>query len=388
MLGDACEKYGFTCPALPESLIQKIESYRRGGVIRMTNPMDFGDIHTMEILIFALKECLALDDIDGIVLSIMYGPEIAKMFGKEMSTLDKLLNVFTRISREADKPIGLSFFAEQRYIEQLKAVNTFPVFNDSEECVLAIKMLRDYSCRKNFRTATQKKFQMHLGPIKRRFAIKEQTTLSEYESKQFLASYKIPVTREKLVTSETSLIEAAEEIRYPIVLKGCSPDISHKTEKNLIHIDIRNNDEALAAFKNIFSRINNTESSILVQEMVRGKQELVAGLINDPHFGPCVMFGLGGIFTEILNDVSFRVAPLNAHDVLDMINEIKGHEILSGVRGMEAVDIEILTDILITLGEIGMENGNIKEIDINPLIISGNKPIAVDALVVLKAAEE
>jgi len=111
---------------------------------------------------------------------------------------------------------------------------------------------------------------------------------------------------------------------------------------------------------------------------------LVVGLINDPHFGPCVMFGLGGIFAEILKDVSFRVAPLDPYDALDMINEIKGHKILGAVRGMEAVDINILTDILITIGKIGMENKNIKEIDINPLIITGNKPVAVDALVVLK----
>jgi len=159
----------------------------------------------------------------------------------------------------------------------------------------------------------------------------------------------------------------------------------HKTEKKLIGIDIRNEEEALTAFKKISSRMNGTENTIIVQEMVKGKQELVVGLINDPHFGPCVMFGLGGIFAEILKDVSFRVAPLDPCDALEMINEIKGSKILSGIRGMEAVDMNILTDILITIGRIGMENENIKEIDINPLIISGNKPVAVDALVVLKA---
>jgi acetyltransferase len=388
MLGDACEKHGFTCPALPESLIQRIESYRRGGVIRMTNPMDFGDIHTIEVLIFALKKCLALDTIDGMVLSIMYGPEIAKMFGKEMSTLDKLLNTFTQISREANKPIGLSFFAERRYIEQLKAVNTFPVFNDPEESVLAMKMLRDYSRRKFFEQVNEKGKQSCIQFKKSGDTIKGRSALSEYESKQFLASYKIPVVREQQVADKASLVKAANKIGYPIVLKGCSPDIFHKMEKNLIGIDIRNEAEALKAFKNISSRMNGTESTILVQEMVKGKQELVVGLINDSHFGPCVMFGLGGIFTEIIKDVSFRVAPLNAHDALDMINEIKGYKILGAVRGMESVDIKILTDILIAIGEIGMENENIKEIDINPLIISGNKPVAVDALVVLKASQE
>jgi acetate---CoA ligase (ADP-forming) subunit beta len=372
----------------------------------MTNPMDFGDIHTIEVLIFALKECLALDNIDGMVLSIMYGPEIAKMFGKEMTKLDKLLDIFTQISKEANKPIGLSFFAERRYIEQLKAVNTFPVFNDPEESVLAIKMLWDYSRRKLFKQTSGKhrditnispeKENLQSDPITenvgmnmiKKIMIKGRTTLSEYESKQFLASYQIPIVQEMQVTNEAFLIQAVEKVGYPIVLKGCSFDIFHKMEKNLISVNIRNENEALIAFKKISSRMNGTESSILVQEMVKGRQELVIGLINDPHFGPCVMFGVGGIFTEILNDVSFRVAPLNPYDALDMINEIKGHKILGAVRGMEAVDINILTDILITIGKIGMENENIKEIDINPLIISGNKPVAVDALVVLKASQD
>ena len=351
----------------------------------MTNPMDFGDIHSIEALIFALKECLALDNIDGMVLSIMYGPEIAKMFGKEMSRLDKLLDIFTQISKEANKPIGLSFFAERRYIEQLKAVNTFPVFNDPEESVLAIKILWDYSRKKIIKQTGKKNDQSRIQFKKNRSIVNERSALSEYESKQFLSSYKIPVTREIQVTNKVSLIEAAKIIGYPIVLKGCSPDILHKTEKNLISVNIRNEDEALIAFRKISSRMNGTESSILVQEMVKGKQELVVGLINDPHFGQCVMFGLGGIFAEILKDVSFRVAPLDLCDALEMINEIKGVKILGAVRGMEAVDMNILTDILITIGKIGMENEAIKEIDINPLIISGNKPVAVDALVVLKA---
>jgi len=188
------------------------------------------------------------------------------------------------------------------------------------------------------------------------------TALSEYESKQLLSSYQIPVTREKLVENEASLIKAAREIGYPIVLKGCSPDIFHKTEKGLISLDIRNENEALMAFKKISSRMNGAKNSVLVQEMVKGKQELVAGLINDPHFGPCVMFGIGGIFTEILKDVSFRVAPLDAHDVLDMINEIKGNKILGSARGMKAVDITILTDILIKIGKIGMENESVDHI--------------------------
>ena len=211
-----------------------------------------------------------------------------------------------------------------------------------------------------------------------------QTALSEFESKQLLSSYGIPVTREALVENEENLIKTSFDIGYPVVLKACSPDIAHKTEKGLILVDIRNDDEAKVAFNEIITGMNGNEKTVLVQEMVRGKRELVAGLTRDAQFGPCVMFGLGGIFTEILKDISFRVAPLEKRDALEMMQEIKGHKILDSIRGMDAADLDILADILVALGRIGLENENIKEIDINPLILSGGKPVAVDALVVLR----
>jgi len=213
---------------------------------------------------------------------------------------------------------------------------------------------------------------------------KGQTALSEFESKQLLASYQIPVTREALVENEENLIKAACEIGYPVVIKACSPDISHKTEKGLIRVDIRNDDEAKVAFNEIISSMNGNEKTVLVQEMVKGKRELVAGLTRDAQFGPCVMFGLGGIFTEILKDISFRVAPLEKRDALEMMQEIKGRKILDSIRGMDTADLDMLADILVALGKIGLENESIKEIDINPLILSGGKPVAVDALVVLE----
>ncbi len=208
--------------------------------------------------------------------------------------------------------------------------------------------------------------------------------LSEYESKLLLAQYGIPVTREIVVEDETDLISAARDIGYPLVLKGCSSEISHKTETNIIRLDIRTDEEATTAFRQIKANMNGRSGGVLVQEMVRGQRELMAGLTRDPQFGPCVMFGLGGIFTEILKDVSFRLAPLKHLDALDMMQEIKGHKILEAVRGMEPADTDMLAQVLIRLGDIGVENDPIKEIDINPLIIRGGKPVAVDALVVLR----
>jgi acyl-CoA synthetase (NDP forming) len=212
-------------------------------------------------------------------------------------------------------------------------------------------------------------------------------TLSEYESKIVLASYDIPVTREMIIQKNNDVISAAHEIGYPVVMKGCSPEITHKTEKGLIRTDIRDDKEALDTFNDIMAGMNDSHGSILIQEMIKGKRELVIGLIRDPQFGPCVMFGLGGIFTEILKDVSFRLAPLEKRDALEMMDEIKAHKILDAVRGMEPVDRELLSEMLINVGRIGVENDAIKEIDINPVIISGRRPIAVDALIVLQGTQ-
>ena len=206
----------------------------------------------------------------------------------------------------------------------------------------------------------------------------------EHESKQVLAAYHIPVTIDQLVGNAKDLIKAAAKIGYPVAIKGCSADIAHKTEKGLIRIDVRNDAEAATAFEEITAAMEGTDKAVLVQQMVKGKRELVVGMTRDPQFGPCVMFGLGGIFTEVLQDTTFRVAPLEKRDALEMIQEIRAHKILEAVRGMAPADKDMLAEILVAVGRIGMENKAIKEIDINPVIISDGKPVAVDALVVLE----
>jgi acetate---CoA ligase (ADP-forming) subunit beta len=209
-------------------------------------------------------------------------------------------------------------------------------------------------------------------------------TLSEYESKQLLSQYGVPVTREVLVRDGKELLSAVKEIGFPLVLKGCSPELTHKTESGMIKVDVRSQDEAAAAFDEMLPKMDANRGGVLVQEMVSGKRELMVGLTRDPQFGPCVMFGLGGIFTEILKDVSFRLAPLEMRDAMAMMQEIRGHKILEAVRGMEPVDLDQAAQILINVGRMGIENERIKEVDINPLIISHGRPVAVDALVVLE----
>ncbi|MFW6335044.1 MAG: acetate--CoA ligase family protein, partial [Desulfosalsimonas sp.] len=206
-----------------------------------------------------------------------------------------------------------------------------------------------------------------------------------YEAKKVLSAYDIPVTREVLVHSREELERALRETGFPLVLKACSADLAHKTEKNLVRVDLRSPDEAAAAFEEIIGQIpdKDEDSGVLVQEMISGKRELVIGMTRDPQFGPCVMFGLGGIFTEILKDIAFRKAPIDKDEAFRLMQDIQGRRILEAVRGMPAADTDILANMLIQVGRIGLVMDAVAELDINPVILAKSSPVAADALIVL-----
>ena len=184
--------------------------------------------------------------------------------------------------------------------------------------------------------------------------------------------------------NKDAAVSAAKELGFPLVLKACSREILHKSGKDLIFLDISSTAEAGRAFDLIQDAVRKAVPvPVLVGRMVKGKREFVAGIVNDDEFGPSVMFGLGGIFTETLNDAVFRPAPVSLDDAREMMREIRAEKLLGPVRGMPAVDIGALADILHKLSLIPLAHPEIREIDINPLIVEGNVPVAVDALVVL-----
>jgi len=208
-------------------------------------------------------------------------------------------------------------------------------------------------------------------------------TLSEYESSLVIKSAGVPVVPSILARTRDEASQMAEKLGFPVVMKGCSAKLAHKTEAGMVKLNVGNSEEAACVFDELMGKIKGLDG-VLIQKMVKGSREFVIGLSRDPQFGPCVMFGLGGIFTEALKDVTFRVAPLSKEDALEMIDEIKTKKLLGEFRGSLAVDREALAKAIVGVGELGMKNDSIAEIDINPLIISGNKPFAVDTLVVLK----
>ena len=215
-----------------------------------------------------------------------------------------------------------------------------------------------------------------------------QGALSEFDSKRFLSAYGVPITRERLVNSEKDARAAAERLGYPVVLKGCAHDLLHKTEAGLVMVGLGSSKEVANAFRELKARAGSDFGGrFLVQEMVKGDRELMIGMTRDEQFGPSVMFGLGGIFTEILEDVVFRLAPLSLSDARQMMSEIRSAKILNTVRGMPRVNQPMLARAIVAVGKAAVDNPDIAEIDINPLIVSGSHPVAVDGLVILKPSK-
>jgi acyl-CoA synthetase (NDP forming) len=221
-----------------------------------------------------------------------------------------------------------------------------------------------------------------------------QTSLSEHEAKQVLKLYEIPVTREEVVAEPGALAATVGTLTFPLVLKVDSPDILHKTEAGLVSLGCASVDEAETEFRRIMTQSRERYpaaaiNGVLVQEMVTGPVvECIVGTKMDAQFGPTVLFGLGGIFVEVFEDVSLRVTPLTEADAVSMIREVKGFKILSGARGRAKADIAATEDVILKMSRLALElEGEIAEIDINPLMVrpEGQGVIAVDALMVLES---
>ena len=217
----------------------------------------------------------------------------------------------------------------------------------------------------------------------------QRTTLTEAESKAVLKEYGIPVVAETVVKTIEEAVYAADKIGYPVVMKGLGSKLTHKTERGLVKLNLTSSKDVRSAALYIKEEAGNDLEGFLIQPMLEGKREFVAGLFHDEHFGPTVMFGLGGIFTEAIGDVVFRVAPIDKKEALKMIDELNSQKLLGDFRGECAPDKEALVNTLVGLSRIGLERPEIKEIDINPLLVTADGKItAVDALIVLGEASD
>jgi acyl-CoA synthetase (NDP forming) len=213
--------------------------------------------------------------------------------------------------------------------------------------------------------------------------------LTEIESKELLAEAGLPVAETRLARTKQEAISIAKGLGFPVVLKIASPDIVHKSDAGGVKLGLKNATEVGRAYREIMDLVRQREPQaaiygVSVQRMVRPGIEVIMGMSRDALFGPVLMFGLGGVFVEVLKDVSFRIVPINRRDARQMIEEIKGYPVLKGYRGQEPADITALEDMLLRLSYFVAQSPQIMELDLNPIFAHRDGAVAVDARIILK----
>jgi acyl-CoA synthetase (NDP forming) len=214
------------------------------------------------------------------------------------------------------------------------------------------------------------------------------SVLTEIESKQILEEAGIPVAAARLATTAGEAAKVAAEIGFPVVLKIVSPDVTHKSDVGGVKVGVQSAEEAKAGFEEITGAVKAAQpdariEGVAVQKMAPRGTEVIVGVSKDPQFGPVVMFGLGGIFVEVLKDVAFRIVPLEARDARQMIREIKGFPVLEGVRGQPPADLEALEGLILKISQFIEAHPEIEELDLNPVFAYADGCIAVDARIVV-----
>jgi len=202
------------------------------------------------------------------------------------------------------------------------------------------------------------------------------------ETKKLLSKYKIPCGQGKIIKNKTVAFDFVKQIGYPVVLKIYSSNILHKTDIKGVILDIRNKELLSKAWGRISKLAKSKKTDILIQKQEQGT-EVIIGAKKDPVFGPIIMFGLGGIFAEVLKDISFRLAPITKKEAREMIKEIKGYKILKGYRGQKQVNLLKLEEILLSLSDLITKENRIKEIDLNPVMVDSKKVVVVDAKIII-----
>jgi acyl-CoA synthetase (NDP forming) len=215
------------------------------------------------------------------------------------------------------------------------------------------------------------------------------SALLETEAKAICAEYGISVNKFSLAKTEKEAAKQAEEIGYPIVMKIVSQDIIHKSDAGGVLVNLKSAEEVEVGFKKIMEnakkyKVDARIEGILIQKMAPQGTEVIVGAVKDPQFGQTVMFGLGGIFVELLKDVNFRVAPLTLQDGKDMITSLKAFPLLNGYRGQKPADLEALAEILVNVSRLVMDHPEIKELDLNPIMAYPKGAKTVDARIILE----
>ena len=385
LMTDECVNRGMQVPQLAPATTERLRSFVPA-FGSLANPIDvtaaiFNDPDLLKMTLHAVLEDPNIDSIAMINASLQ--GEIAAKVAAEVA----------EVARESVKPIFMAWSARDEVnsgVYALLDAAKVPHYKSPVRCGRALAALSWYAdaLRRN-EVVRQETAAVISSTQARAMLAGKQEDVFEYAAKQVLAQYGIGITQETLAASREEALAIAQRIGYPVALKVQSPDISHKTEAKAVRLALASDAEVGAAYDEILRNAKAYKADariegVLVQEMVTGGIEAILGVTNDKLFGPAVMFGLGGIFAEVLKDVAFRIAPVTKSAALDMIAEIKGYPVLTGARGAAYADIDALADAIVRLSALALDlKDHVAELDINPLFVfaEGKGVRAGDALI-------
>jgi acetyltransferase len=379
---DHMEKYGLTLARLSSQTQKRLEELSPAWM-PVKNPVDYYPAMEKHGPILGYKHAMeALHDdseVDGLIVHLFAG------FGIWSLNVKKFLPSIKR----SQKPILFWLIGPEKGREPTRLAleeEELPTFYEIHRMVKVMASLFEESKRRVRRSeisqydfpipAPLQEWACQAGEQKKRI-------LDEHESKDWLKTLGLKVVKEIVIKDIDEAIQAANKIGYPVVLKGRIEGQIHKTEAGLVKLNLLNADQVKSAFQEM-AGLKIKPESFLIQPMLKGNPELIVGITRDSQFGPAAMLGLGGIWAEVYKDVVFRLVPLIKEDIIEMVSDLKGKALLKGYRGSKPVNMESLADWLMKLGWLTMTFEQIKEIDINPLLMVEGEPVAVDATIILQ----
>ena len=375
---DSAERYGFQLFPLRRDFTRRIHNYFRAKVIQPTNPLDLGDLFDFDLYTKILDQVLRIKEVDGVLF--MHGSA-----GEEKKSSRRLIHAVKDLSSRYQKPIALCYVTEEEELAYIKRTIDYPIFTEPSEALSALAVSRERHRKQNILIERPPVFSVDRRLVKRLIqkAKKEGRDPLLSEAFEVLQAYGIPVADYQVVSRKEDLRRAIGKMEGPFAFKVISPEISHKSDVGGVILNIHHLPEAEEAYKKIKKLKGGSSSGVLLQKMIAHGKEVILGAKRDPSFGPVVLFGLGGIYVEILNESSLRVAPINRSETEEMISELKASNILRGIRGEPPSDIEALVENLLRLSQLMIDFPEIEGMDINPVMVLKKGALAVDCRILL-----
>ena len=364
---DECERHGFELAALPAEFLAGAQETFRAKVVRLTNPLDLGDLFDLEVYGALARGLLAMPEVDGMVLAHTYGAEIEGMASEEM------FRRVHRISGEAGKPVAVYANTAAAEVIRLKKVLPGPLFDEPADAVEALALLRDTARRGPADAARPE------GPAE---ASRVRAILARCraegrdpllpEALEVAAAYGVPVIEGSFAADGEAAAGAAAGIGFPVALKVVGPGLSHKSDVGGVRLGLGDAAAVRAAFSDMGATVAERApgaamAGALVQPMARPGQDLIVGAKLDPNFGHVVLAGLGGIFVEVLGDAALRVAPFGRLTAGAMLGDLKAFPVLEGLRGQASTDVAAVAEVIAAVTRLVTDFPEIAELDLNPL---------------------